>query len=126
MSLGEKHPGQHQVFGLASVRCLIVHAEATLFGPAGSAGHIALGQPQVRTLRRDRIEQAGRARRQLGLGQKQPGTASDKGGREGREPLLDRRHLATQTVDRIEMAFNQPGGPVGLFGSDRMADGVIG
>ena len=63
LALGEQQPGQHQMPGLPGVVRLVVRAEAGLLRPPGGSGKVALGQQQPRPLRRDRVEQAGRARR---------------------------------------------------------------
>ena len=61
-ALGEQHPGQHQEPRPAGVLWLAVRGEAGRFGPVHGGGDIALGQQQPHSLRRDRVEQAGRSR----------------------------------------------------------------
>ena len=72
--LGEQHPGQHQILRLPRVARLVIRAEAAFFHPAGGRGDLALGQQQPGPLRRDGVEQAGRARRdQPGLAHRRQG-----------------------------------------------------
>ena len=74
LPLGQQDTRQHQVPTLARVVRLIIRAEAALGGPPGGLGQIALGQQQPGMLRRDRVEQPGRARRGLpGLDDRLPG-----------------------------------------------------
>ena len=63
--LGEQHPGQHQIPGLPGVVRLVVRGEAVLLRPALGGGQVALGEQEPRSLRRDGVERAGRARRGL-------------------------------------------------------------
>jgi hypothetical protein len=46
-------------------------------------------------------------------------------GQQGKPPL-NRRRFAAQTVDRVEVPLDQPGGPGHLPGGDRVPDRVIG
>ena len=60
------------------------------------------------------------------LRQQQPGPGPDQISGQRGKPPLNRRRFAAQTVDRVEMLLDQPGGPGHLPGGDRVPDRVIG
>jgi len=75
--LGQQHPGQDQVAGLARVARLVVGSEPARPGPAGGVGDLAPGEGEAGPQRRHRVEQAdpGGARLDdpLGLGEDRQG-----------------------------------------------------
>ena len=74
LPLGQQDARQHQVLTLAGVVRLVIRVQAAFLRPAGGLGQVALSQQQPRPLRRDRVEQPGRARRGLrGLADRLPG-----------------------------------------------------
>ena len=105
-----------------------VHQHAV--GPADSRLERLLARACGRALRR--VEQrlhrlwAAAPGCQKPLRQQQPGTGPDQVGGERRQPLLDRRRFAAQTIDRVKVPLDQPGGPRSVPGSHRMPDCVIG
>jgi hypothetical protein len=62
---------------------------------------------------------------QARLGQRQPWAGADQLGGQGGKPTLQRQPLPAQDAG-IELAFDQPGRPGGVAGSQGMADGLVG
>jgi hypothetical protein len=61
-----------------------------------------------------------------GLRQQQPGAGPDQISRQRGQPALNHRRFAAQTVGRVEMLLDQPGGPGHLPGGDSVPDRGIG
>ena len=59
-------------------------------------------------------------------GQQQPRPRTGYFGRDRREPPLHRRPLAPPEEERVEMPFDQPGGPDGIHGRQRVPYRLIG
>jgi hypothetical protein len=64
--LREQDTGEHEILPLPGVHRLVVRAQAPLFCPADGRSHVALGQQQPRSVRRNGVGQVGHGRARAG------------------------------------------------------------